>query len=259
MSISAKLSGLFAAFLMSFSGYAFADSPDNLDIFWVRPMGEKTPLYDAPRNDAKVIQNFHMDKTSFYVTGTKKINGEFWYEVSYPINGWLKSGDAWFSPAKDQRPENLALEARMAMRLAIDLGNYPQKSESLLGKPRTAKFKAGDGVTVQTLTWSGLIIIYENSYVKAENAWIWRAAAGKGCKVSFAGIRIGDSAEKLKKFDVAFEPAKDDGLRLDDGPYHFFFAVKDGKVVAISYCFGPDVEFLKPATPDGLHELTAER
>ena len=259
MRISAKLSGLFAAFLMLVSGYAFADTSDNLDIFWVGTVGEKTSIYNAPSNDAKVLKRF-LEYTVFYVTGTKEVKGESWYEVSYPVNGWLKSSDAWFSPAKDERPENLSLGKRMAMRLDIDLGNYPKKSEFLLGKPRTAKFKVVDRVAVQILTWTGLIVIYENRYPTDETSNIKQAAAGEGCKVSFAGIRVGDPAEKLKKFDEAFDPAKDEELRLENAPYNFLFTVNDGRVVDMSYFYGSlDVEFLKPAAPDGLHELAAKK
>ena len=158
-----------------FSGYsvspAGADSPDNLNVFWGRFARDKTPLYAQPSRSAAVVMRGD-GRHPLSMAGSVTKNGETWYEVVLPKKGWLHEADAWFSPSPDQTPDGLSMSERLAIRLAIDWGNYPKKAKKLLGRPKSERFVRGRDSVAHVLTWPGLIVRFENSFKKEENAWI---------------------------------------------------------------------------------------
>ncbi len=222
---------------------AQADSPDNLDIVWARTAGEKAPIYSQKSTSSRVVQQYP-SKYTVYLTGEETdAKGNVWYEVSWPMKGWLKKSDSWFAPqVKGYYPDNLALPERLADRLAIDFGNYPQSSIKKFGKPMAQKYWTAGGVIYQQLNWSGLEIQYENSYRRAEGAWISALTVSKGSKYNFGPIHVGDPVEKLGEFGIE-RPAADGEVTI--GNYQEFrFIIKGGKVDSMSYRYG--IEFLPP-------------
>ena len=59
-----------------------------------------------------------------------------WYEVVYPVHGWVREGDvAFLGPSGDYRPSQYPEEERIAMRLKSDVGVTPADWDSRLGRP----------------------------------------------------------------------------------------------------------------------------
>ena len=254
-----------AAFLLPFPALA-ADSPDNLDIVWARAAGDRTPIFSEPAADSKVLRTLrHNDLV--HISGVKMVGGEAWYNVvrfeTSDIDGWMRGRDTWFSPLHAQgfEPATHQLYDRLRMRLDKYIGNYPERTTEIFGKPFDGTFVPDHGATVTTLHWRGLTMQYSNSTRRKSGAWINYVfvTPGKvGKQVMFGPIRIGSSVEQVRALasklgrnkegkgdrfvDLSGKPDSDGvyELRLENAfqsdRYCFrFFISPEGKVVRMEH------------------------
>lgn len=248
------------AFILLSAINSFADSPDNLDIVWARVARANTPIY-AQASSSSALVSRYAPKHVLNVAGFRDTPEGRWFEVVWPFKGWLKAKDAWFASGS-YRPDSLSVAERLGLRLETDLGNWPGASEQQLGKARKSDYQvrgegAGAKVTLQALTWPGLIIVYENSYKNKALAWISKVGVGQGGRASFGPVRTGDSTDKLKLLDNTFDGRTDGEFCLDDGPHHFRFLLRAGHIEGMGYSYGPDPEFpTPPASGASIHQGT---
>ena len=226
---------------------AQADSPDNLDIVWARTTGNKTPIYSRKSISSPIVKTY-AHKYTVYLTGKATDGkGETWYEVSWPMKGWLRQRDTWFSSdIKGYYPENEPLPERLSSRLDIDFGNYPDATIKRFGKPIAQTYAANHGVVTQQMKWPGLEIRYENSYRDPAGAWISALTVSKGSQYHFGPIHVGDPAAKLGEFGIE-RMAKNSEVEIGSNPA-FRFIIRGGRIDSMSYKYGAG-EFLPPKKP----------
>lgn len=229
--------------LLSTVSTARADTPDNLDVVWARVAHDNTPIYTKQSAASAIVARYDF-KHVLYIGGMEQNQGQRWYEVVWPFKGWLRSEDIWFVSGA-YNPTSIPLVERLVMRLHIDLGNYPEASEAVFGKARTADYKVkGPGTSnlvCQTLTWQGLIIRYENSYKDPKQAWIAKASAGPGSRAHFGPVSVGAPASSLQILDASFTAQTNGELILEQGLHRFRFTVQDGRVATMGYVSGDGV------------------
>lgn len=275
-----KMKRIFCAILLAVLSATCAlagDTPENLNVIWARAAHDGTPIYASPSEKSKVVIKLDEKNDLLRITGERTEGSETWYEVSYYlatrlVEGWIKASDTWFSDVHDigYFPKSHQLYDRLRFKLERYLGNYPELSRKLVGREFDSKFQAGGGVTVQTMIWRGLKMIYENSYKNPDGAWISyvEVAPGRtGNKVSFGPIRLGTTADEVRKIlkdnqgfeykymdrsvkyhDVIDEVELPDGTTMIQlstenyggggevgNPYSFSFFIKDGKVVRMEH------------------------
>ena len=224
---------------------AMADFPDNLSIVWARTKGktgttdDKAPIYRQKSTKSKVISNFPHGRTLLITGMEPDKNGEDWYEVSWPFKGWLQPSKTWFAPqVKGYFPENLPLPHRLFMRVTIDVGNYPEASHKIFGKPRDANYSVQSGISVtQTLCWKGMTVEYLNFSRKIEDAEISRITLYKGAKTGFGPIHIGDPVKKLTLIGVEVPQEPTGEIIAGNEEYRYRFTFDDGKISTMSYCY----------------------
>ena len=243
--------GLAAALLVSAGILPFtvqADSPDNLDLVWARTTGEKTPIYSQKSTRSKVVKRFSHQNTLTIAGKESDEKGQDWYEIVWPLKGWLRASETWFTPKLGgYYPEKLSDPERLSLRMDTDIGNYPAATIKVLGKPKNQQYRVDKGignVVVQKLWWKGTVIEYHNSYRQAELAWIDGITLSQGAKAGFGPIHIGDPVEKLGIFGIEKPQPSAGEVTMGTNIYRYRFTYKDGKIDTMSYCFGVDGDFL---------------
>ena len=132
-----------------------------------------------------------------------------WYEVVYPVRGWVREGDVAFTgPSGVYRPGQYPEEERIAMRLKADVGVTPKDWDSRLGRPWAedawTETIGGREMTVRTLVWPGCAVTLENAGSRPEHAVVVKAAVCGRSPVNFGAYALGESGEVFRRLDRGF-------------------------------------------------------
>ena len=174
----------------------------------VKARGQRTlSVFEAPSRKAAPVR---VDGGGeLLVSGViSNVQGR-WYEVVYPVRGWVREGDVVFiGPSGDYRPSQYPEEERIAMRLKSDVGVTPADWDSRLGRPWAedawTETIGGREMTVRTLVWPGCAVTLENAGSRPEHAVIVKAAVCGRSPVNFGAYALGESGEVFRRIERGF-------------------------------------------------------
>jgi hypothetical protein len=243
------LFAIFAALLFCTEGRA--DDSANLAIDAVRVSSScKAPVHAMPSMDSAVVtRDTGLD---FYVSGARECADGIWYEVIFPVKGWMHESVAQFHNAsRSYDPVSISLGRRLVLRLKADYGVTLAMWHKSLGEPLMMdswKSNAEYGrAEMQVATWESFALATENyMYERRQlDADIVKATACAGSTLSFGPFHLGDPGEKLSSFVDGFIAEPNATLTFEG----FFFALDENARISHMAYSAQAGEFLScPAT-----------
>lgn len=171
----------------------------------------RSPVYAKPDRSSRVVSK---DTACTYLVDGIVTNAQGrWYEVIYPIRGWMRELDARFSGPEGYDPQALPEEQRILLRLVSDVGHHAGRWKATLGTPWSSETwkerEEGEAeVEVTTAIWPGVAIATKKEGgLPDEAAAITRATVCARAPVGFGIYALGEPGSVLRNLDAGFEPA----------------------------------------------------
>ena len=217
---------------------AHAESPASLAIDVARASVRGPSVFVMPNRGARTVAN--AGEREFLVGGVVSNAQGRWYEIIYPVRGWMRESDVTFTgPSGAYNPGRFTEEQRILMRLLSDVGITPEIWKERLGMPwaEDTVQDGADGASVHTAVWPGVAISFRETAGKqlppdAESARIVKAVVCGRPPVGFGPYALGADGAIVRRLDRDFTP----------GPYaemtkgHFRAVLdEDGAVDYLAY------------------------
>jgi len=217
---------------------ARAESPASLAIDVARASVRGPSVFVMPNRGARTVAN--AGEREFLVGGVVSNAQGRWYEIIYPVRGWMRESDVTFTgPSGAYNPGRFTEEQRILMRLLSDVGITPGIWKERLGMPwaEDTVQDGADGASVHTAVWPGVAISFRETAGKqlppdAERARIVKAVVCGRPPVGFGPYALGADGAIVRRLDRDFTP----------GPYaemtkgHFRAVLdEDGAVDYLAY------------------------
>ena len=104
---------------------ARAESPASLAIDVARASVRGPSVFVMPNRGARTVAN--AGEREFLVGGVVSNAQGRWYEIIYPVRGWMRESDVTFTgPSGAYNPGRFTEEQRILMRLLSDVGITPE-------------------------------------------------------------------------------------------------------------------------------------
>lgn len=201
---------------------ALADSPENLAIDSVRVVpGCQIPVYELPERGAGAVSR---DTSAEYLVGGIMTNAQGrWYEVIFPVKGWMRESDAKFTNSEGRyNPGLRSEEERILLRLKVDIGTGPEMWRRTLGMPWYGESwkeqRGGREVTISTAIWPGAAIAVERQK-EGESGTIIKASLCGKIPAGFGPYALGAPGRVLRRLDKNFRPSS--YAKLHSGKFSF--------------------------------------
>ena len=244
---------LVSSFLLACIGVApaAADSPDNLMIMRAKlgpGKGKTVVVLSAPAAQQKIGTANSGDMV--FVVSKTTVGDDAWYEIrtapettgaGWPGSGWVPAAsiDAFDSPGDNggglYAPEYMyPPENRLAYRLTLDYGYYPEACFKILGKPLKHD-QAYSRVVTDYLKYRHLLVMLVRTTKRVTGGEVAAITVDprRGGDVSFGPLKIGEDAASLKKVFPDYSGL--DGVWMFGGEHRFRFAVSDGRIRSMQY------------------------
>ena len=188
-----------------------AESPGSLAIDMARaaPAAQGAAVFAMPDRGARTVAR--AGSREFLVGGVVSNAQGRWYEIIYPVRGWMRESDVAFTgPSGAYNPARYTEEQRILMRLLSDVGITPDVWKERLGMPWAEyTVRTEDGADVHTAVWPGVALSYTVPQKKdlppdEESACIVKAVVCGRAPVGFGPYALGTEGSVLKKLDREF-------------------------------------------------------
>ena len=202
----------------------------------------RRPVFARPDQTSPVVSRD--TGVEYLVSGVMTNAQGGWYEVIYPVRGWMREMDARFATEKGYDPASRGEEERLRLRLLSDIGFTPERWEQTMGPPWAGEVwteTRQDGeFEVRTAMWPGVAVATERQAGGAAEPVLTRGTMCGRAAVGFGPYAVGEPGAVLRRIDPGFSPGP--YAVLDNGHWRAMLDA-DGVIALIAWS-GPGGNFL---------------